>query len=145
MVNYSGCHKVDITHTVVGWYTVVTQRSSHSGHNTKVEWSSHGVHHKVRQLVRKMSNFHKSLRFVIYCAAYGAERLFSLVFCHCRKFCYKIISCSNKFFILQKELYLQFQIELHLVFKPLISANFFLCLNRSITIRRDVLACLLQF
>ena len=67
-------------HTVVGWYTVVTQRSSHSGHNTKVEWSSHGVHHKVRQLVRKMSNFHKSLRFVIYCAAYGAERLFSLVF-----------------------------------------------------------------
>ena len=66
-------------HTVVGWYTVVTQRSSHSGHNTKVEWSSHGVHHKVRQLVRKMSNFHKSIRFVIYCAAYGAERLFSLV------------------------------------------------------------------
>ena len=63
-------------HTVVGWYTVVTQRSSHSGHNTKVEWSSHGVHHKVRQLVRKMSNFHKSLR---YCAAYRAERLFSFV------------------------------------------------------------------
>ena len=27
-----------------------------------------------------MSNCHKSLKFVIYCAAYGAEKIFSLVF-----------------------------------------------------------------
>ena len=36
--------------------------------------------HTVRQLIRKMTSFHKSLRFVNYCASYGAERIFSLVF-----------------------------------------------------------------
>ena len=34
----------------------------------------------IRQMVRQMSNCHKYLRFVIYCAVYGNERLTSLVF-----------------------------------------------------------------
>ena len=41
------------------------------------QWSSHSG--LLTQSVRQMSNFHKSLRFVTYFAAYGAERNFSLV------------------------------------------------------------------
>ena len=33
----------------------------------------------VRQMIRQMSNCHKSLKFVIYCTAYETERLFSPV------------------------------------------------------------------
>ena len=43
--------------------------------------SSHSCSRRaVRQMVRKISNCHKSLRFAIYCAAYGTERNFILVF-----------------------------------------------------------------
>ena len=49
-------------------------------HKPIIFLSSHSCSRQavVRQMVRQMSNCHKSLRFAIYCAAYGTERLFSL-------------------------------------------------------------------
>ena len=90
---HSGCHTVVVTKwswhsgTVVNYTVIITKWTSHSGWNTVVTKRSSG-HHTV--LVRKISNFHKSLRFVIYCAVYGLKDFSVLFFVW--KFCYKIIS-----------------------------------------------------
>ena len=64
---------------------VGTQCLSHSGRDKVVgtqsltQLSSCVAVIIVRQLVRNMSNCHKTLKFIIYCKAYWTESLFSLV------------------------------------------------------------------
>ena len=90
LLSHSGCqcssHIGHQTLVVTQWLAhsachteVVTQWSAHSHWHTVVgtQWLAHSSHHAV---VRHMLNCRKSKIFVIYCAAYGTQRLFSLFF-----------------------------------------------------------------